>query len=143
MRYALVVAGIPTGRVDDFGAEPPPDFTGHPTKSAWTWLPLAELSDPAFDPATQTLTDPVMTVSSGMVTRGRTVRALTPAELVASAKSNLAASDPWAARMGEDLLALLMAKGVVTQADLANLPQAAQNKLAERKAWRTTVQNGG
>ena len=53
------------------------------------------------------------------------------------ARDNLAASDAKMARVGEDLINALVAKGVLAMADL---PQAAQDHIANRDEWREEIQ---
>ena len=59
------------------------DFAGIPpdvTRKGIQWLPLV-VTDPAFDPATEVKTGPIVTVAKGQVTKVWTVRALTGDEL--------------------------------------------------------------
>lgn len=64
----------------------------------------------------------------------------TPEELAereqAQKVAELAATDKDMARVGEDLVDVLLAKGVL---DMADLPQTAQDKLADRKAKRAAL----
>jgi hypothetical protein len=52
------------------------------------------------------------------------------------AEGNLEASDPKMSRVTEDLIDLLVSKGVF---EITELPQVAQDKLAERDLWRTQL----
>jgi hypothetical protein len=61
-----------------------------------------------------------------------------PAAAIAAdqAKRDLAATDADMARVGEDLLSALVSKGVIAETDL---PQAARDKIAERRTLRSKL----
>ena len=59
-----------------------------------------------------------------------------PVDLKAQARLDLAASDGDMARIAEDLIAALIAKGLIAEADL---PQSARDKLAKRSELRSKL----
>jgi len=59
-----------------------------------------------------------------------------PVDLKAQARLDLAASDGYMARIAEDLIAALIAKGLIAEADL---PQSAHDKMARRSELREIV----
>ena len=59
-----------------------------------------------------------------------------PVDLKAQAQANLAASDGDMARIAEDLIYALIAKGLIAEADL---PQPARDKLAKRSELRSKL----
>lgn len=63
-------------------------------------------------------------------------RTKTTAELNAADISALAATDSDMARVTEDLIDLLVSKGVITEAEL---PQGAQDKLTNRRSKRAAI----
>ena len=75
MKYALTVDGAFSGRIEEFDSPPDPN----PSKG-FVWLDYIEAADPAYDPATEKLSDHEFTVSGATVTRGRAVIGLTQAE---------------------------------------------------------------
>lgn len=66
----------------------------------------------------------------------REYRPYTPEELASQAKGALAATDQDMLRIVEDLVDVLVAKGVIVQEDL---PQVVRDKLANRKAKRAAL----
>lgn len=66
----------------------------------------------------------------------REYRPYTPAELSAQALAALAATDQDMLRIVEDLVDVLMVKGLIAQEDL---PQVVRDKLANRKAKRAAL----
>lgn len=76
----------------------------------------------------------------GIVTRTINARFLTADEIesreMAKASADLTASDAGTVRVVEDLVEVLIAKGVIAKADL---PEAARKKLDDRKALRAAL----
>ena len=88
--HELVIDGTPSGQRRDFGADTPPDFTGHPAKGGWTWLPFQRIeatlgADEVTDGVTKA-------IESGVVVERVTKRAMTAAELTARDRNRLAAA---------------------------------------------------
>ena len=88
--HELVIDGTPSGQRRDFGADTPPDFTGHPAKGGWTWLPFQRIeatlgADEVTDGVTKA-------IESGVVVERVTKRAMTNAEKTARDRNRLAAA---------------------------------------------------
>lgn len=60
-------------------ADCPPD----PTGKGWIWVPAPLAEKPAFNPDTQVLEGPTVTVTADQVTQSYSVREMTPAEIEA------------------------------------------------------------
>ncbi|MFQ5954018.1 MAG: hypothetical protein ACE5JZ_03030 [Kiloniellales bacterium] len=88
--------------------------------------------EPPHDPLTQKLIRHPVQVGDDPIERIEVV-ALTAEEKAARRLAKLAATDAHMPRISEDLIDLLVTKGVIA---LTELPQADQDKLAERKALR-------
>lgn len=73
--FALLDAGNAVIGFENHAVQPP-----NPAGKGWRWLPV-EVTDPAFDPATQVRSGPVVAVLIDKVTRVWTVRAKTAPEL--------------------------------------------------------------
>jgi hypothetical protein len=102
------------------------------------WLPVREEAATAtpVDGQEKLKTQVAADLDAGEVVRSQSVVALTAAEKRKWAKDKLARSDDDMPRIAEDLLEALIGKGVIA---LTDLPQPAQDKLAERKAFRLSL----
>jgi hypothetical protein len=103
--HALVEDGtdVILKRVDaaqEFRTGEPPVFTGKPFR----WLAYTVDPDPVFDEDTQKMEAPVETVGADSVVRSRSVRALTPQEVVARTTEKIAALDETLTRIVEDVM---------------------------------------
>lgn len=85
MIHELVIDGAPTGKQHDFAGTEPPDFSEHPTKSAWVWLPVAR-DDDALGPG-QIHNGERKAIEAGEVVYRRNARDKTAAELDAEARA--------------------------------------------------------
>ncbi len=74
--YALLISGVFSGRTVVADVQPP----GIPHKSV-TWLPFVRSAAPVFDPVTQVLLGPTVTVLADSVVSAYAVRQKTQAEL--------------------------------------------------------------
>jgi len=83
MIHELVIDGTPTGKRGDFAT--PPDFSGHPTKSGWVWLPV--IADNAMPKANEVLGPATKVVEAGKVVDRRAARAKTATELADEARA--------------------------------------------------------
>ena len=88
--HELVIDGTPSGQRRDFGADTPPDFTGHPAKGGWAWLPFQRIeatlgADEVTDGVTKA-------IEAGGVVERVTKRAMTNAELTARDRNRIAAA---------------------------------------------------
>ncbi len=84
MIHELVINGAPTGKRRDFDA-PPEDFSSHPTKSGWGWLPVIVEDDPVGP--NEILMPPQKVVEAGQVVDRRAARPKTAEELAAEARA--------------------------------------------------------
>jgi len=131
MEYRKVLNGQLTGEVKILPDEFNPVIVDHPTKG--TWLPVVDEPFPDYDPETQKLGPVQYRIKAGDITRFREVINLTPDEIAERVRMKLEDADGKMARVVEDLVDALVAKGVIT---LSDLPQEAQDKIAERNALR-------
>lgn len=95
-----------------------PDAPPDVTRKGIAWLPLV-VSEPAFDPATQVKTGPVVSVLADKVTRIWTVRAMTSDELDATKGAMVDAMDALAFKVlfnHENRIRMLESKQAVTTA---------------------------
>ena len=74
-RYALI---SPSDKIDRYGIDIGPDVVMDP---GWRWVPAPIADKPIYDPATQVLDGPMVTVGADAVTEAYTVRAKTTREL--------------------------------------------------------------
>jgi hypothetical protein len=85
MFYALV---DPLGQVNRIVSDTVVDPSVQ-TKEGWRWLPVVDQPRPEYNPETQALEGPSVTVGPSEVTRAYIVRDLTAAELDARAEAKL------------------------------------------------------
>lgn len=88
------------------------------TRAGWKWLPV-EVTNPAYEPATQVSEGPVVSVLSDKVTRVWTVRAKTVAELDADKDNVVNAMDMLAFKVlfnHENRIRTLESKAAITAA---------------------------
>ena len=115
MVMELVIDGTPTGRRGDFITQP--DFTGHPTKSTWVWLPVVFVT--ATPGANQALADPVVTVENGNVVVTRSARAKTSDEVTAEHSARLRAHLDYLTVMFVRLAEQLLADNTIQAGDFS------------------------
>ena len=77
MRYALI---NPEGRIDTVAVNIDPAVQ---TKKGWRWLPIETQAQPAFDPETQAVIGPIVTVEAARVVESYTVRSRSADEIEA------------------------------------------------------------
>jgi hypothetical protein len=103
-------------------------------------IPLTEEGAPHADADVQDGTTLVVAPDGKSATRTLLWRSKTAEEVATATKAlaerTLAASDLGMARVVEDLIATLIAKGVIAKADL---PQAAVRKLTDRETLRVAI----
>ena len=105
------------------------------------WFPYRQ-DIPGHDPDTHVVEADGRSITGTEVVDNYTVRAKTQAELDTEARNvaleALRNSDAGMARIAEDIIAVLKDQGVI---DIEPLMEAeARQKLAERRAWRATLQ---
>ena len=98
--------------------------------------PLQVAPEPAHDSDTKRLGPVKYRITPTKVIRTRPVVPLTKAERRNAALARLDESDVGLVTILEDVLLLLASKGVLVETELS---QAAQDKLAARRAWRRQV----
>lgn len=104
----------------------------NPDHKPHAWVPLVKIDNPDFDPATQKLVA-YQRHEGGEWRVGHDVAALTEQESADRKRDMLNFTDRDMARIAEDLIDALIAKGVMAADDLA---KPARDKLAARKALR-------
>lgn len=104
----------------------------NPDHKPHAWVPLVKVANPDFDPATQKLVA-YQRHEAGEWRVGHDVEALTAQESTDRNRDMLNFTDRDMARIAEDLIDVLVAKGVFALSDFA---KPVRDKLALRKSLR-------
>jgi hypothetical protein len=135
MKYAKVRRE--TGEIVEYRDLPEDtEFADHKPE---VWLPVVEeaLAGEPIDGDKKVEMQIFVDLEVGEVVHRQTVVTLTPAEKARWAKGQLSHSDrDNMPRLAEDVLDVLVAKGVIA---LTDLPQVSQDKIAERKSLRARL----